>query len=183
MGLTSWRQRAFALFAGIALFTFCGWASADPPQRVARLGYLTGAVSFSPAGEDTWNQASINRPLTNGDRLWTDARSRAEIQTGGATVRMNDNTSISVLNLNDRITQLQLAQGSLQVRVRVRVRRLASGQVVEVDTPHLAFTLREPGEYRIRVDPQGDATEIVVRKGRGEVFSEGTACAIDVRQP
>ena len=92
---------------------------------------------------------------------------------------MNDNTSISVLNRNDRITQLQLAQGSLQVRVR----RLASGQVVEVDTPHLPFTLREPREYRIRVDQQGAATEIVVRKGRGKVFSEGTAYAIDVRQP
>jgi hypothetical protein len=172
-------QRAIALFAGIALFTFSGLASADPPSRVARLGYLSGAVSFSPAGEYSWYQATINRPLTNGDRLWTDARARAEIQTGGATVRMSDNTSISVLNLDDRITQLQLAQGSLHVRVL----RLGSGQVVEVDTPNLAFTLRQPGEFRITVDPQGNATEIVVRKGRGEVFGERTVYAIDARQP
>ena len=179
MDLSTLRLRASALFAGIALLSFCGWASADPPSRVARLGYLSGAVSLSPAGENSWSQANINRPLTNGDRLWTDARSRAEIQTGGATVRMSDKTSIAVLNLDDRITQLQLAQGSLHVRVL----RLASGQVVEVDTPNLAFTLRQPGEYRITVDPQGNATEIIVRKGRGEVFGEGTAYAIDARKP
>ena len=46
---------------------------ADPPSRVARLGYITGAVSFSPAGENDWVQAALNRPLTTGDRLWVDA--------------------------------------------------------------------------------------------------------------
>ena len=44
-------QRAFALVAGITVLTVAGLASADPPSRVARLGYVTGAVSLSPAGE------------------------------------------------------------------------------------------------------------------------------------
>ena len=50
---------------------------------------MTGAVSFSPAGENDWVQAPINRPLTTGDRLWADAGARAEIQVGGAMIRMN----------------------------------------------------------------------------------------------
>ena len=157
---------------------FSGWASADPPSRVARLGYLGGMVSFSPAGENDWVRAVINRPLTTGDRLWTDAGARAEIQVGGAAIRMNADTGISVLNLDDRITQLQLMQGTLNVRVR----RLAPNQVFEVDTPNLAFTLRQPGEYRITVDPSGDTTDVVVRKGRGEVYGEGAAYVIDSRQ-
>jgi hypothetical protein len=173
------RLRAFAFVAGIAVLAVSGWASADPPSRVARLGYMTGAVSFSPAGENDWVQATINRPLTAGDRLWADARARAEIQVGGATIRMSADTGVSVLNLDDRIAQLQLTQGTLNVRVR----RLEPNQVFEVDTPNLAFTLRQPGEYRIEVDPDGNATTIVVRKGQGEVYGEDAAYVIDSRQP
>ena len=172
------RLLAFAFVAGVAVLAFSGWASADPPSRVARLGYMTGAVSFSPAGENDWVQARINRPLTTGDRLWADAGARAEIQVGGAMIRMHAGTSVSVLNLDDQITQLQLTQGTLNVRVR----RLDRDQAFEVDTPNLAFSLVQPGEYRIEVDPDGNATTIFVRKGQGEVYGEDAAYAIDSRQ-
>ena len=172
------RLRAFALAASVALAAFSGWASADPPSRVARLGYMSGAVSFSPAGENDWVQARVNRPLTSGDRLWADARGRAEIQIGGAVIRMHADTGVSILNLDDGIAQLQLTQG----RLNVRVRRLDPNQIFEVDTPNLAFTLRQPGEYRIEVDPDGGATEIFVRRGQGEVYGEGASYVIDSRQ-
>ena len=120
-------------------------ALADPPARVARLGYAAGAVSFSAAGENAWVQAIVNRPLASGDQLWTDADGRAEVQAGGAMVRMDADTSLTLLNLDDRIAQLQLTQGTLHVNVRY----LGRNQVVEVDTPQLAFTLRQPGSYRI----------------------------------
>ena len=124
-------------------------------------------------------RAAINRPLTTGDRLWADAGARAEIQIGGAMIRMNAGTGLSILNLDDRIVQLQLTQGTLNVRVR----RFEPNQVFEVDTPNLAFTLRQPGEYRITVDADGNATEIVVRKGQGEVYGEGASYVVDSRQP
>jgi hypothetical protein len=174
----SFSIRALAFMAAVGVLAFSGWASADPPSRVARLGSMTGAVSFSPAGENDWVQATINRPLTPGDRLWADAGARAEIQVGGAMIRMNAGTGISVLNLDDLIAQLQLTQGTLNVRVR----RLEPDQVFEVDTPNLAFTLRQPGEYRIEVDPDGNATTIVVRKGQGEVYGEDAAYVLDSRQ-
>ena len=179
MPMQSLSLRAFAFATGVAILAFSGGAVADPPSRVARLGYMTGAVSFSPAGEDDWVQATINRPLGTGDRLWADAGARVEIQVGGAMIRLNAGTGISVLNLDDRIAQLQLTQGALNVRVR----RLDPGQVFEVDTPNLAFTLREPGAYRIEVDPDGNATTIVMRKGQGEVYGEGAGYVIDSRQP
>ncbi len=173
------KLRKLALVAAIALMAVSAVASADPPSRVARLGYINGAVSFSPAGEDDWVQSTINRPLTTGDRLWADAGARAEIQVGGAMIRMSAGTGLSVLNLDDRITQLQLTQGTLGVRVR----RLDANQVFEVDTPNLAFTVRQPGDYRITVEPDGSATTIVVRRGQGEVYGEGASYVIDSRQP
>lgn len=179
------RRSTFAVFVfanisfAIAVLFFSSVAMADPPSRVARLGYMVGAVSFSPAGEDDWVQASLNRPLTTGDRLWVEPRGRAEIQVGGAMIRMNADTGVSILNLDDQIAQLQLTQGTLNVRVR----RLAPGQMFEVDTPNLAFVLRQPGEYRIAVDADGNATTIVVRKGQGEVYGDNDSYVIDSRQP
>ncbi|CAG0987343.1 hypothetical protein BURK1_02078 [Burkholderiales bacterium] len=171
--------RTLALAAGIAVLAGSGWASADPPSRVARLGYMTGAVSFSPAGENDWVHATVNRPMTSGDRLWLDNDARAEIQVGGAIVRMAADTGVSVLNLDDRIAQLQLTQGALNVRVR----HLEPNQVFEVATPNLAFTVRAPAAFRIEVDPDGNATTIVVRSGRGEVYGEGASYIVDSRQP
>ena len=172
-------NRAAAFAAALALLVFSAWANADPPSRIARLGYAAGPVSFSPAGEDDWVNATVNRPLTKGDRLWTDAGARAEIQFGGAMVRMGADTSVAVLNLDNRITQLQMTQGTLHVRVR----RLAPNQVFEINTPNLAFTVRQSGDYRIEVDPDGNATDVVVRNGKAEVYGEGAAYMIDARQP
>ena len=45
---------------------------ADPPARVGRLNLIQGTVSFRASGVDEWAIAQPNRPLTTGDRLWTD---------------------------------------------------------------------------------------------------------------
>ena len=173
--LSELRFRTLSILTGLALVLFSAVAAGDPPSRVARLGYTSGAVSFSPAGEQDWVQASLNRPLTAGDRLWAERDGRAEMQVGAAMIRMNAGTGLSVLNLDDRVAQLQLSQGVLNVRVR----RLGPGEVVEVDTPNLAFVVRRPGDYRLEVDPDDDSTTVVVRSGRAEVFGEGAAYTID----
>ena len=42
---------------------------------------------------------------------------------------------------------------------------------------------RQPGEYRIEVDPDRDSTTIFVRSGGGEAYGDGAAYVIDARQP
>ena len=44
--------RAFAFGTCVALLAFSDWANADPPSRLSRFGYATGAFSFSesPSG-------------------------------------------------------------------------------------------------------------------------------------
>ncbi len=170
--------RLRALLLGIAVFALSGGAMAEPPSRAARLSNIGGSVSFSPAGQPDWVQAMVNRPLTTGDRLWTDANSRAELQIGGAAIRLGAVTSMTLLNLDDRIAQVELSQGTLKVRVR----SMRPNQVIEVDTPNLAFTLRRPGEYRIDVGPNDDATAVVVQSGRAEVNGEGASYAVTPRQ-
>jgi hypothetical protein len=163
---------------GFTALLACGMAAADPPARVARLANIDGAVSFAPAGEDEWVYATPNRPLITGDRVWADAGARAELQIGSLAVRLGSQTSVTILNLDDRVAQFQLAQGALNVRVR----RLDPGQTIEIDTPLLAFSVRRPGDYRIDVDPTSAATTVAVRSGEGEVYGEGAAYVISARQ-
>ena len=72
MDNSSLRRPLWAL-ASVVLLTFSGLAAAEPPSRAARLGFISGTVSFSPAGQPDWVRAAVNRPLTTGDRLWTAA--------------------------------------------------------------------------------------------------------------
>jgi hypothetical protein len=146
----------------------------DPPLRVGRMAYLDGQVSFSPGGSDEWVEARLNRPIVTGDRLWSDAGSRAELAVDNSTWWLGDQTSVTVANLDDRIVQLQVHEGVLDAQVR----RLPSGNVIEVDTPSLAFSITRTGRYRIEVDSQDGSTLVAVREGRGEVYGESASYTI-----
>lgn len=138
---------------------------ADPPGRVARLSYLQGAVSVEPAGQQDWVGAELNRPLTTNDKLWSDAPgSRAELDMGGAVIRLGSNTGFSFLNLDDNVAQMQVTAGT----VIVHVREFLEGQTYEIDTPNVALVLDQAGSYRIDVSDAGDATVVKVDNGQAE---------------
>ena len=137
---------AFALAATFG----AGIAWADPPTRIARLSYFTGSVSFSPAGDDQWAHAVLNRPVITGDRLWSDNGGRVELTLDNGSLWLGAATSVVVSNIDDRTTQFELQQGTLDLRVR----REFAGNVVEIDTPNLALQVTRAGRYRIEVDPQ-----------------------------
>ena len=167
----------FLALTGMLLFSLCtapvasATHYADPPGRVAYLDHTQGEVSYSPAGEDEWFSAVRNRPLIRGDRLWTDRDARAEFLVGSAAIRLGSDTSAEILDLNDRIAQIQLTQGMLNLSVR----RMDPGQIYEVDTPTLAFTINRAGRYRIDVDPYDDQTTIVVWEGAGVAYGENSS--------
>ena len=140
------RLLTFLFFAIGRLSLFPGSAAAqdDPPGRVARLNYIQGSVSYQVSGDQDWVQADPNRPLTTGDNLWADKDSRGEVHIGSTAIRMSSETGISFLTLDDRTAQLQLAQGTIEVHLRI----LPSGDAFEIDTPNLALTLTRAGEYQ-----------------------------------
>jgi len=146
----------------------------DPPSRVARLSYTNGEVSFSPAGTDDWVSAVINRPMTTGDKLWTDQGARAELNVGSAVIRLSGQTGFSFLNLDDRMMQLRVTEGTINLHVL----RLDDQESIEVDTPNLAFSVLRPGRYRVNVNEAGDTTVVNVPEGTGEVTGGGSAYTV-----
>jgi hypothetical protein len=151
---------------------------ADPPGRAARLADAEGAVSLQPAGVQEWTAATLNRPLTTGDRLWSDQSSRAELDLGTAGVRLGSNTGFAFLNLDDRSAQMQLSAGALIVSVR----DLQPGESYEVDTPNIALALQQPGVYRVEVNDQGTATAVAVSEGAAEAMGGGQTVDIGAQQ-
>src|SRR3984885_12790323 len=153
------------------------WADdADPPGRVARLGFAQGQVSIQPAGVDDWAAVDVNRPIATGDKLWADADSRAELSIGSAVVRIASATAFSFLNLDDHAAQMQPRAGTMSIHVR------SMSDTLEVDTPNVAVSLLAPGDYRFEVNEAGDTTAVKVSGGTAEVPGGGQDFAVHPQQ-
>jgi len=152
------------------------WAQA-PPDRVARVSFLYGTVSFRPGTTQDWGDATLNLPLSDGDHLWTDRGARAELDLGTLVVRVAPLTEFSILALDDHNAQLRVTEGS----VAIRVREHGDDEELEVDTPSGAADLLVPGTYRIDVNDSGDGSTVTVRRGEAEVTTAEATYPVRVR--
>jgi hypothetical protein len=143
-----------------------GFAQADPPDRVARLSWVEGEVSFAPqhAGkDDNWSAAKINWPLTQGNRLFAGANARAELQIGASALRLAENTALDFTRLDDEHIEAFLERGSLSVTLR----NWDGDDQLVITTPSLSVTLNKNGRYRIDLD--GDTANVLVRQGEANI--------------
>ena len=176
--LTNGMRVALALLLSLALASRAYADDPDPSARVARLAHLLGEVSIEAAGVDEWAAAELNRPLTTGDKIWSDADSRVEISIGSAVVRLGSATGFSFLNLDDHTAQMQLTAGTASFHVRT----LAQNETLEVDTPNSVVSLLGPGDYRVEVNDAGDSSVVKVSGGTAEVTAGGQDFPVHLQQ-
>ena len=135
---------------------------ADP--GVARLSVLSGEVDVKRADSGSTFAAAINAPVSPGDYLSTLDDSRAEVEFDyGAALRVAPDTQLRFTRLDPQNHQLQLAQGTVEVRV---FRGLHSHP--EVDTPSATIHPDTSGAYRVTVTDDGN-TLVTVRSGQADV--------------
>ncbi len=141
----------------------------DPPGRVARLSFVQGTVSLSPADAEGWIDAPINRPLTSGDRIWVDAGARAEVQVDTATIQLDQSTDFSFTTLGDATMEISLSDGAIVVHAHA----LEANERIEVDTPNATVMIRQPGHYVVEATADGERTSlntlVTVRSGTADV--------------
>ena len=142
----------------------------DIRQTVARISATDGEVSYARGDSpDDWQTADRNTPVTIGDRLYTGAQGRAELQVhGGSIVRIGSNTDLAVLNMTDDTKQFAVKSGVASIFLE----RLDGDDVFEVDTPNAAITLERAGDYRVDIDADGN-TRVIVRQGQASVAAGG----------
>src|SRR5690349_20304580 len=131
-------------------------ASAAAIPNAARIQRVDGDVAVNNglvAGDnsqaDQWYAASENQPFSVGDRIYTRNNAHASLAfTGRNFARLNPNTSLDVLSLNDRRTQLALRDGSAIFDVGY----LDPNDLFEVATPYGAVDFQQPGLYNVGID-------------------------------
>jgi FecR protein len=129
-------------------------ASAEAIPNAARIQRVEGEVALNNSEatntqSDQWIPATENQPFSVGDRIYTRDKSRASLAfTGRNFARLNPNTSLDVLALNDERTQLALRDGSAVFDVGY----LNSGDLFEVATPYGAVDFQQPGLYNVGID-------------------------------
>jgi uncharacterized cupin superfamily protein len=133
----------------------------------ALLGHAEGGVAVAPKGDNEWTDVKPRRALQRGDRVWVDKSARAELLAGNHLLRLDGQSQVSLEAVGES-TQVSLLRGSLALAVS----KLAAGENVEVGTPNLALRARQPGDYRIDVDPQQGTTRVSVMSGGVVVYGE-----------
>jgi len=143
-------------------------AAADQDSyRLARIRYVEPGVSIERATESSVEEAVQNAPFFPGDRLWTDASGRAEVQfAGGELVRLDTGSKLDYLGESDggASRALRLWAGGLYLRTR-------SDQAFVIETPGGSVVTQQRGVYR--VDVAAGETRLSVFEGGATLGSPG----------
>ncbi len=172
-------RRLIPALAALALLGGNAPAYADPPGRVGRLSYTEGTVSLHGTDQDQWSPATLNFPVTAGYSFWTEPNSRAEIEVGAAEIRLDQSSEVDILRLDDTATQIEVAQGIVNVHMRQDV---SAG--VQIQTAGSTINLTKAGSYHVDAGyPNGDqpADQIQVTVLEGEAQIAGSRSTLDVQ--
>jgi plastocyanin len=147
--------------------------SGDP--GVARISAAEGRVDVRRSDTGEAYAAVLNAPVGAGDYVTTRAGARAEVEFDYASLlRLAPGTQIRFTQLDPHAHSVQLAQGTVELRV---LRGLDAHP--EVQTPSALVQPSARGSYRITVTQAGN-TEITVRSGRAAVGIDGANGMRDV---
>jgi type II secretory pathway pseudopilin PulG len=175
-----------ALVAAIAGLGVYFWmkheqtAAAEALPYAARIQRVDGEVAFSDnrANNDAngqWTAATANQPFSEGDRIYTRDKSRTSLAFSGRNfARLDPNTSLDVVSLEDRRTQLALRDGSAMFDVGY----LQPNELFEVATPNGAIDFDQPGLYNVGFDRNGGVL-VSVLSGLASVVGSGGSSQIN----
>jgi len=170
---------AVSLFTGVPPLAH----AAEPPDQEGdtigrtppRLSFVDGQVSFWRPGAQEWVQAQMNTPLAPGDQLYTGSPGNLELQVGArAFVRGWANTQIGLENQEPDFLQFKVTTGHASFDLRA----LEPGRTVEVDTPNAAFTIENPGYYRVNV--AGERTSFITRRAGRAIVTPASGDAVAI---
>ena len=131
--------------------------------KAGGINAITGDADVHSKGESEWQRLSITDDLNAGDRVRTADDGRVEILLNpGSYLRVGGNSEVELSNNTLENLEVRLLRGTAIVE--------ATGADdlelnINISTPHAKLAIVQQGLYRLNVVP-GDATELIVRKGR-----------------
>ena len=131
--------------------------------KAGGINAITGEAKVHARGESDWQQLSITDDLNEGDRVRTAYDGRVEILLNpGSYLRVGGDSEVELSNNTLANLEVRLLRGTAIVEATG-----ADGLElnINISTPHTKLAIVRQGLYRLNVVP-GDATELIVRKGR-----------------
>src|SRR6185295_11322898 len=126
-------------------------------------------ASMLPHGNGEWRQLTIKEDLEAGDLVKTEVDGRVEMLLNpGSYLRVGENSEFELSDNSLENLELRLIKGTAIVEVTGAD---DEDLFIGITTPHTRMSIVRRGLYRVSVVP-GDATELIVRKGR--VMLEGS---------
>jgi hypothetical protein len=135
---------------------------------------VTGPATMRQRGDSEWQQLTIKEDLEAGDVVRTGHDGRVEMLLNpGSYLRIGEDSEFELSDNSLQNLELRLVRGTAIVE--------ATGfdgeeLLINITTPHTRMAIVRKGLYRVSVVP-GDATELIVRKGR--VMLDGSHTKVD----
>ena len=137
--------------------------------RAGGVNAVTGRATMRPHGNSEWRQLTIKEDLETGDVVRTGLDGRVEMLLNpGSYMRVGENSEFELADNSLENLELRLVRGTAIVEVTGAD---DEDLFIGITTPHTRMSIIRRGLYRVNVVP-GDATELIVRKGR--VMLEGS---------
>lgn len=126
---------------------------------------VEGTAMLQRATEPYPEDATVNRPINPGDRVWTGPDSRVEIQfERNSMARFGENSRVDFEKLGEEIV-LHFWTGKMILQVADPLTR------ARINTPTAIIYPQSNVRLRIDVDGVGDVVDLTVHKGAAELVS------------
>lgn len=153
-------------------------APADPPGRVGRVSFIDGEVSFFNDPAEGWRRATLNYPVTSQNSIWTDGSARAEVRIGPSAIRLDHDSVVDFLVVDDERTRILVQRGAVNIRLR-SIDGSDSRDTFTLETNQGRFTLDGDGRYRVDAGQDGQDSRATVYAGRARFAGTGQDLSVD----
>ena len=150
-----------------------------PPSRVGRVAFIEGDVSFFADREEGWRKARLNYPVTSKNSIWSNGPAKAEVRIGASAIRVDADSMLDFVRLDDTLTELFVQRGRVNIRLRGDNNGDGERQSYRVETAEGAVILDNYGRYRIDASQERNETRIAVFAGRARFDNGGAQISVE----
>jgi hypothetical protein len=145
----------------------------DLPARVGRISSAEGQVTVQADGEQASGNL-LNWPVASNTLITTARGARMEFRVGAAAIRVDGDSNLEVMQLDDDSLRLRLNYGTAIVSLRNR--ELLDD--FELTTPQARITMLEPGAVRVDAERAPDTSAVTALAGSARMEGAGTVLTV-----
>ncbi len=158
----------------MVLFLFFPTLSYPASLENLRIRLIEGDVQVNTEDTEGWVPASLNVPLTNGDRIWVPEGGRAELQLrDGTLLRLDQKTAFDILTLDRGSYQFYLSEGRAYANFKGN-----RGSLLQIDSPLSSIRAYERALFEIHILDDRH-TDVSVFQGSVYVESQDGRVRVD----